>query len=101
GLADLMRVGDVARVDSCARSAHGRAERVGELLDEHELLLRAETTAARDDLGGTAQLGAGRRLLDRGDLTGSRGDGTGCRDLERLDHRGGGLGPGIDRTLAD
>src|SRR5690606_26088303 len=46
GLTDLVRIRDVSGVDRGAGSADRSTERIGELLDENELLLRAEPATA-------------------------------------------------------
>ena len=57
GLADLIIVGRIARVDRGAARADARAELVGERVEQRvELLARAERAAARDDDLGAGQL---------------------------------------------
>src|SRR5262249_12879636 len=48
GLADLVLRRVVTRVDRGPRGAHGRAERVGQLFDDLELLRRAHAAATGD-----------------------------------------------------
>ena len=58
GLADLIIVGGIARVDRRARRADRRAELVGERVEQAvELVVGAERAAARDDDLGAGQLG--------------------------------------------
>ena len=67
GLADLCRVRVPARVDDRARGGDGTAERLGELLDELEVLGAAEPATAGDDHVGVLDRRAfalGVRLLD-------------------------------------
>src|SRR5689334_20693995 len=56
GLAHLELARVVATVDSRARGTDGAAERVGELFDDLEVLLAADTATARDDHGRLGQL---------------------------------------------
>src|SRR4029079_13868043 len=59
GLADLVVVGRIARIDRGARRADRRAELVGKRVEQRmELLGAAERAAARDDDSGAGQLGA-------------------------------------------
>src|SRR5690606_17567271 len=58
GLADLIVVGDIARVHRRAARADARAELVGERFDDRvEILAVLERAAARDDDLGRGQLG--------------------------------------------
>ena len=52
-----MGIGDPAAIDGVARRAHGRAQRVGQLADEREVLGLSHASAARDDLVGVLDVG--------------------------------------------
>src|SRR5690606_10100831 len=73
GLADLHLVGAVAGVDRGARGAHGGAEPVGELVDDVEILGRADAAAAGDHAPGTLQVGAVRAARGQADVAGVGG----------------------------
>ena len=97
-----MGLRDVARVDGGTRGTDGRAERIGELFDEHELLLRRETSAAGDHLRGSPQLRPGGGDLDRFDRSRRGRDDPGRSDVEHLDRvRRHGLGTGVDSALTN
>src|SRR5471032_1749211 len=57
GLADLVIVRHVARIDRRAAGAEARTQRVGKLLEDLEVLAAAETAAAGHDDLGAGQLG--------------------------------------------
>src|SRR5690606_6139462 len=56
GLADLQLVRDIAGVHRCARGADRGAEPVGKLVDDVEVLLRADPATAGDDPLGALQV---------------------------------------------
>ena len=64
GLADLHGVRHPAGVDDGARGADGRAERVGQLLDDREVVGLADAATAGDDDRGVGQLRARALRLD-------------------------------------
>ena len=66
GLADLPVVGRVAGIDRRAGRPDGGTDTVGELLDDLEVLGRADPTTTRDDDPGRAQIGPGARTAPRG-----------------------------------
>src|SRR5690606_34948379 len=96
GLADLIVVGGVARVDRRARGADGGAQLVGQRVhDGVELFGRAQGAAARDDDLGGAQFGAVRLdhlFRDEGGL--GRFAGGDALDRGRAAFSGGGEGRG-------
>ncbi|MGX1158427.1 hypothetical protein RKD39_006005 [Streptomyces albogriseolus] len=65
GLADLVGVRVPAGVDGGTRGADGRAERVGERLDDREVLRAVDTAAAGDD-DRAASVSSGRPVDSRG-----------------------------------
>src|SRR5690606_26109002 len=84
GLADLQLVRDVAGVDRRARGAHRRAELVGQLVDDVEVLLRPHAATARHHPPGALQVGADGLALGQADEAGVGGQGGGgVRCLDR------------------
>src|SRR5690606_14490051 len=79
-----------------AGGAHGGAQGVGQVLDDREVLGRADAAAAGDHDGGLGQLGAGALLLldPLDDAGGLGGVGQGDRHLLLGPGAGGGLGGG-------
>lgn len=75
GLADLQLIGHVAGVDRRARGADRCAELVGELVDDLEVLRRADAAAAGDHALGALQVGAvglARSQADEAGVAGQR-----------------------------
>src|SRR5882724_9515082 len=98
GLADLVVVRHVAGIDRGTAGPQTRAERVGELLEDLEVLAAGEATAARDD-----DLGAGElRPLALGELgadIGSKALGALAADL--LDRSGTAAGRRLEVGRTD
>jgi hypothetical protein len=96
GLTDLVRVRDVPGIHGGPRGAHSRAEGIGELFDERELLGRAESAPSRRP-SRAAQLRPRRRRdlgFESGDARRRRARGG---DLQRHHPRlGDGRGTGFD-----
>ena len=106
GLADLVGVRVPARVHRGARGADGGTERVGERLDDREVLGAVDAAAAGDHDRGLGQLGASGGLArGAGDDLGAGGQlAEGDRELLDRTGRGRGLdgrGVGLHRDDRD